>query len=98
MDKIVGPGNAYVQAAKRMVYGTVDIDKTAGPSEVLIIADDSADAAWVAADLIAQAEHGSGGESAIVLTTSRAIAMNVAEALETGVGRPASGRDRQGGS
>ena len=83
VDKIVGPGNAYVQAAKRMVYGTVDIDKTAGPSEVLIIADDSADAAWVAADLIAQAEHGSGGESAIVLTTSRAIAMNVAEALET---------------
>ncbi len=82
VDKIVGPGNAYVQAAKRMVYGIVDIDKTAGPSEVLIIADETADAAWVAADLIAQAEHGSGGESAIVLTTSRTIAMDVAEALE----------------
>jgi len=82
VDKIVGPGNAYVQTAKRMVYGTVDIDKTAGPSEVLIIADDSADPAWVAADLIAQAEHGSGGESAIVLTTSRSTAMNVVEALE----------------
>jgi histidinol dehydrogenase len=82
VDKIVGPGNAYVQTAKRMVYGVVDIDKTAGPSEVLIIADDSADPAWVAADLIAQAEHGSGGESAIVLTTSRAVAMNLAEALE----------------
>jgi len=82
VDKIVGPGNAYVQAAKRMVYGVVDIDKTAGPSEVLIIADETADAAWVAADLIAQAEHGSGGESAIVLTTSRTIAMDVAEALE----------------
>jgi histidinol dehydrogenase len=82
VDKIVGPGNAYVQAAKRMVYGVVDIDKTAGPSEVLIIADDSADPAWVAADLIAQAEHGSGGESAIVLTTSRAIATDVAQALE----------------
>jgi histidinol dehydrogenase len=82
VDKIVGPGNAYVQTAKRMVYGVVDIDKTAGPSEVLIIADDSADAASVAADLIAQAEHGSGGESAIVLTTSRTIAMNVVEALE----------------
>src|SRR5579885_1799651 len=82
VDKIVGPGNAYVQAAKRMVYGVVDIDKTAGPSEVLIIADDSAQPAWVAADLIAQAEHGSGGESAIVLTTSRTIAMNVAQALE----------------
>ncbi len=83
VDKIVGPGNAYVQTAKRMVYGVVDIDKTAGPSEVLIIADDSAEPAWVAADLIAQAEHGSGGESAIVLTTSRATAMNVAQALET---------------
>jgi histidinol dehydrogenase len=82
VDKIVGPGNPYVQTAKRMVYGVVDIDKTAGPSEVLIIADDSANPAWVAADLIAQAEHGSGGESAIVLTTSRATAMNVAEALE----------------
>jgi len=85
VDKIVGPGNAYVQTAKRMVYGVVDIDKTAGPSEVLIIADDSADPAWVAADLIAQAEHGSGGESAIVLTTSRTVAMNVVEALEDGL-------------
>jgi histidinol dehydrogenase len=82
VDKIVGPGNAYVQTAKRMVYGMVDIDKTAGPSEVLVIADDSANPAWVAADLIAQAEHGSGGESAIVLTTSRAIATSVAQALE----------------
>jgi histidinol dehydrogenase len=82
VDKIVGPGNAYVQTAKRMVYGVVDIDKTAGPSEVLIIADDSADPSWVAADLIAQAEHGSGGEWAIVLTTSRTVAMNVAQALE----------------
>ncbi|HKD66456.1 MAG TPA: histidinol dehydrogenase [Candidatus Binataceae bacterium] len=82
VDKIVGPGNAYVQSAKRMVYGVVDIDKTAGPSEVLIIADDSAKPAWVAADLIAQAEHGSGGESAIVLTTSRAVAMDVSQALE----------------
>jgi histidinol dehydrogenase len=57
VDKIVGPGNAYVQAAKRMVYGTVDIDMTAGPSEVAIIADESCDPAWVAADLLAQAEH-----------------------------------------
>ncbi|HEY2108174.1 MAG TPA: histidinol dehydrogenase [Candidatus Binataceae bacterium] len=82
VDKIVGPGNAFVQTAKRMVYGVVDIDKTAGPSEVLIIADDSADPGWVAADLIAQAEHGSGGEWAMVLTTSRTVAMNVAAALE----------------
>ena len=57
VDKIVGPGNAYVQAAKRMVYGTVDIDMTAGPSEVAIIADESCDPAWIAADLLAQAEH-----------------------------------------
>src|SRR5262249_43412369 len=66
-DKIVGPGNAYVQAAKRMVYGAADIDKMAGPSEVMVIADSSANAAWVAADLIAQAEHGSGDESAMLL-------------------------------
>jgi len=57
VDKIVGPGNAYVQAAKRMVYGTVDIDMTAGPSEVVIVADETCDPAWIAADLLAQAEH-----------------------------------------
>ena len=57
VDKIVGPGNAYVQAAKRMAYGTVDIDMTAGPSEVAIVADDTCDPAWIAADLLAQAEH-----------------------------------------
>jgi histidinol dehydrogenase len=57
VDKIVGPGNAYVQAAKRMVYGTVDIDMTAGPSEVAIISDETCDPAWIAADLLAQAEH-----------------------------------------
>jgi histidinol dehydrogenase len=57
VDKIVGPGNAYVQAAKRMVYGTVDIDMTAGPSEVAIVADQTCDPAWIAADLLAQAEH-----------------------------------------
>jgi histidinol dehydrogenase len=57
VDKIVGPGNAYVQCAKRMAYGTVDIDMTAGPSEVAIIADESCDPAWIAADLLAQAEH-----------------------------------------
>ena len=57
VDKIVGPGNAYVQAAKRKVYGTVDIDMTAGPSEVAIVADETCDPAWIAADLLAQAEH-----------------------------------------
>src|SRR5216684_1038817 len=82
VDKIVGPGNAFVQAAKRMVYGVTDIDKMAGPSEVLVIADDSANAKWIAADLIAQAEHGSGDESAILLTPSRRLAQEVALALD----------------
>ena len=82
VDKIVGPGNAYVQAAKRMVYGDVDIDKMAGPSEVLVIADDSASPDWVAADLIAQSEHGSGDEAAILLTPSRRVAENVSTALD----------------
>jgi histidinol dehydrogenase len=57
VDKIVGPGNAYVQAAKRIVYGTVDIDMIAGPSEVAIVADETCDPSWIAADLLAQAEH-----------------------------------------
>jgi histidinol dehydrogenase len=82
VDKIVGPGNAYVQAAKRMVYGTVDIDKMAGPSEVLVIADDRANPQWLAADLIAQAEHGSGDEAAILLTTSGLLANQVRTAIE----------------
>ena len=83
VDKIVGPGNAYVQAAKRMVYGVVDIDKMAGPSEVLVIADASARPDWIAADLIAQAEHGSGDESAILLTPSARVAQGVERALES---------------
>jgi histidinol dehydrogenase len=57
VQKIVGPGNAYVQTAKRQVYGVVDIDMVAGPSEVAIVADETCDPAWVAADLLAQAEH-----------------------------------------
>ncbi len=81
VDKIVGPGNAYVQAAKRMVYGICDIDKMAGPSEVLVIADDSAHPDWVAADLIAQAEHGSGDESALMLTPSAKLADAVSDAI-----------------
>jgi len=82
VDKIVGPGNAFVQAAKRMVYGVADIDKMAGPSEVLVIADDRAHPEWIAADLIAQAEHGSGDETAMLLTTSVRIADRVAAAVE----------------
>jgi histidinol dehydrogenase len=82
VDKIVGPGNAYVQAAKRMVYGVTDIDKLAGPSEVLVIADATAHPQWVAADLIAQAEHGSGDEAAVVLTPSTRLAGAIARAVE----------------
>ncbi len=82
VDKIVGPGNAFVQAAKRMVYGVVDIDKMAGPSEVLVIADDRARPEWIAADLIAQAEHGSGDEAAVLLTTSASVANRAAAAVE----------------
>jgi len=77
VDKIVGPGNAYVQAAKKIVYGAVDIDAIAGPSEVVVIADASAVPAHVAADLMAQAEHGSGDECAILLTPARALAVAV---------------------
>ena len=82
VDKIVGPGNSYVQAAKRMVYGVTDIDKMAGPSEVVVIADDSAHPEWVAADLIAQAEHGSGDESAVMLTPSESFAKAVADSID----------------
>ena len=81
VDKIVGPGNAFVQAAKRQVYGQVDIDSTAGPSEVLVIADAAADPAYVAADLLAQAEHGSGDESALLLTPSPRLAAAVQKAI-----------------
>jgi histidinol dehydrogenase len=82
VDKIVGPGNAWVQAAKRIVYGTVDIDKIAGPSEVLVIADAGANPVHVAADLLAQAEHGSGDECAVLLTPSAALSRKVAGEIE----------------
>lgn len=76
VDKLVGPGNAYVAAAKRLAYGILDIDMVAGPSEVLIIADDSADPKYVAADLLSQAEHDPLA-SAVLLTTSQALAEEV---------------------
>ncbi|MBN2188223.1 MAG: histidinol dehydrogenase [Chitinispirillaceae bacterium] len=85
VDKIVGPGNAYVQAAKRLVYGTVDIDSAAGPSEVVIIADGSARPDWVALDLLAQAEHGSGDEIALAVTESRAAAEKIAAAVAAAI-------------
>ncbi len=73
VDKVYGPGNIYVILAKKMVYGTVGIDGLFGPSEVIIIADDTANPAYVAADLLAQAEHGSLAW-AILITTSRKVA------------------------
>src|SRR5579872_7127658 len=78
--KIVGPGNAYVAAAKRLVFGKVGIDMIAGPSEVLIIADRDANPSWVAADLLAQAEHDTSAQ-AIMITDSAALADAVERAL-----------------
>src|SRR4030081_3512236 len=80
--KIVGPGNAYVAAAKRLVFGKVGIDMIAGPSEVLVIADHSANADWIAADLLAQAEHDANAQS-ILITDSEALAGDVARAVQT---------------
>lgn len=79
--KIVGPGNAYVAAAKRRVFGTVGIDMIAGPSEVLVIADDENDPDWLAADLLAQAEHDTAAQS-ILMTDNVGLAAAVEEAVE----------------
>lgn len=76
VDKLVGPGNAYVAAAKRLAYGSLDIDMVAGPSEVLVVADDSADPTYVAADLLSQAEHDKLA-SAVLLTPNEALAQAV---------------------
>ena len=76
VDKICGPGNAYVAAAKRLVYGTIDIDMVAGPSEVLVIADETSNPKYVAADLLSQAEHDVLA-SAVLLTTSEELAKAV---------------------
>lgn len=82
VNKIVGPGNAYVAAAKRHVFGTVGIDMIAGPSEILVIADDMANPRWVAADLLSQAEHDEAARS-ILLTQDKAFAKAVENAVET---------------
>ncbi|MBS3648463.1 histidinol dehydrogenase [Pseudaminobacter sp. 19-2017] len=79
--KIVGPGNAYVAAAKREVFGTVGIDMIAGPSEVLVIADAANDPDWIAADLLAQAEHDSAAQS-ILITDDAAFGQAVSAAVE----------------
>jgi histidinol dehydrogenase len=80
--KIVGPGNAYVAAAKRLVFGKVGIDMIAGPSEVLVVADDTGNADWIAADLLAQAEHDESAQS-ILITDSPRLAEDVARAVQS---------------
>jgi len=80
--KIVGPGNAYVAAAKRLVFGQVGIDMIAGPSEVLILADATGNADWIAADLLAQAEHDESAQ-AILITDDKTLADHVAAAVES---------------
>jgi len=90
VDKIVGPGNIYVALAKKMVFGEVDIDMIAGPSEILIIADDSANPAFVAADLLSQAEHDELA-SAILITDSKRLA----DAVDKELGRQLSNLKRK---
>jgi histidinol dehydrogenase len=82
VDKVVGPGNAYVAAAKKIVFGQVGIDNIAGPSEITVLADDNADARFIAADLLSQAEHGSGDESSILITPSLELIHRVGEELQ----------------
>lgn len=77
VELIAGPGNAYVTAAKRQVYGTVAIDQVAGPSEICVLADEAGKAKWIAADLLSQAEHGSGLEKSLLVTDSHAFAQAV---------------------
>ncbi|MDD3117352.1 MAG: histidinol dehydrogenase [Victivallaceae bacterium] len=82
VDKIVGPGNAWVTAAKKQVYGHVALDMVAGPSEIMIIADDSARADFIAADMLSQAEHGSGLEHAVLVTTDAGLIEKVQNELD----------------
>ena len=81
VDKIVGPGNAFVAEAKRQVYGMVDIDMIAGPSEILVVADGKSNASYVAADLLSQAEHDKNA-SAVLVTESEELAQKVQEEIE----------------
>ena len=77
VQKIAGPGNAFVTAAKRQVYGYVAIDQVAGPSEIAVLTDGSVDVRWIAADLLSQAEHGSGWEKSLCVCTSRDLAVKI---------------------
>lgn len=82
VDKIVGPGNQYVTAAKKLIYGEVAIDMVAGPSEIMIIADKDSNPQFIAADMLSQAEHGSGCEQAVLLSTDAELIDKVSLALE----------------
>lgn len=82
VDRIVGPGNRFVTAAKRLVYGDVDVDMLAGPSELMVLADEHANAEWVAMDLLSQLEHGSGSWATLV-STSRVLAEAVLRQIES---------------
>jgi histidinol dehydrogenase len=82
VDKLVGPGHPSVQIAKKLVFGTVDIDMVAGPSEIVVLADESANPKHVAADLLSQAEHGSGFEAAVCITPCIDLARQVADEVE----------------
>src|SRR5712675_546039 len=86
VDKIVGPGNAYVAAAKRLVFGKVGLDLIAGPSEILVVADRGNDPAWIAADLLSQAEHDAASQS-ILITDDAGFADRVALAVEAHLAR-----------
>lgn len=81
VEKIVGPGNAYVTAAKKLVYGEVAIDMVAGPSEIMIIADEETNPDYVAADMLSQAEHGSGHEQAVLVCDNRELIDRVIERI-----------------
>ncbi|OQA88473.1 MAG: Histidinol dehydrogenase [Lentisphaerae bacterium ADurb.Bin242] len=83
VDKIVGPGNAYVAAAKKQVYGKVAVDMVAGPSEIMIVADAHADPEFIAADMLSQAEHGSGLEQAVLVTDSPELPEKVIDAIRS---------------
>jgi histidinol dehydrogenase len=95
VDKILGPGNIFVALAKQQVFGVVDIDQIAGPTETLLIADESADIELVAADILAQSEHGL-DSSAILLTTSRDLAGRIERELESQLEYLARGEIAQG--
>jgi len=92
VDKIVGPGNAYVTAAKRRLYGVVGIDSLAGPSEIVVVADKLANPDWIAADLLSQAEHDPAAQS-ILITDNEAFGEAVVASAERQIGELATGAD-----